>query len=258
MPLEGDFCMDACAVNGFFAPAQRERYLAAISRRRSVRAYQGGPAVDQLSALNYAAARLALPGVRLVLAEAEEGALYRHLPFVEAIHGTRRYAAVISDESVPHSDILAGISGEALVLEATALGLGSCWVAAFKKSGADIALEEGEKLRAVIALGAPGEGGSPRKRKKLTEICSSDPASWPLWAYNAAECVRIAPSAVNLQPWRLSFAGRTLMLSCTRGSAPLDMGIAALHMTLGVGDKPHVLRWGEGKEIISLIAEDRL
>jgi len=25
-----------------------------------------------------------------------------------------------------------------------------------------------------------------------------------------------------------------------------------------VGDKPHVIRWGEGKEIASLIAEDRL
>ena len=71
--------------------------------------------------------------------------------------------------------------------------------------------------------------------------------------------MRIAPSAVNLQPWRLSFAGRTLLLSGTRSGASLDMGIAMLHMSLGVGDKPHMIRWGEsGREIASLNAEDRL
>ena len=113
-------------------------------------------------------------------------------------------------------------------------------------------------MKAVIALGVPGEEGGPRKRKRLSEICSSNPSDWPFWAYNAAEYVRIAPSAVNLQPWRLSFAGCTLMLSSVRANASLDMGIAALHMTLGARDKPHTLCWGEGKEILSLIAEDRI
>ena len=247
--------MDACAVNGFLSPAQRERYLAAISRRRSVRAYRRDPDVKQLSALNYAAARLALPGVRLVLGEAEPGDLYRRLPFVETIHGSRRYAAVISDESVPFSGIHAGFSGEALVLEAVSMGLGTCWVAAFKRGGANVALEEGQRLRAVIALGVPEEGGGPRKRKKLTEICATDPSSWPLWAYNAAECVRIAPSALNLQPWRLAFAGHTLMLSPTRGNADLDIGIAMLHMGLGAGDIPHAMRWGDGKEIYMTVRD---
>lgn len=250
--------MDACAVNDFLSPAQRERYGAAVSIRRSVRVFKGSPDAKQLSALYYAVGRLTLPGARLALGEAEPGDLYRRLPFVEAIRGSRRYAAVIADDSVPHAAVQAGICGEALVLEAVSMGLGTCWVMAFKRGGAQIPLEEGEKLLAVIALGAPGDQGGPRKRKKLTEICASDPAAWPLWAYNAAEYVRIAPSAVNLQPWRLSFAGRTLTLSATRGNAPLDMGIAALHMALGVGDKPCVLRWGEGRDVMSLIAEDRI
>ena len=177
---------------------------------------------------------------------------------METIHGSRRYAAVIADEEIPHAAIHAGISGEAFILEAVSLGLGTCWVAAFKRGGVNVPLEEGEKVKAVIALGKPGEEDGPRTRKKLTEICSSNPSDWPLWAYNAAEYVRIAPSAVNLQPWRLSFAGRTLMLSSARQNASLDMGIAVLHMTLGAREKPHVLRWGEGKEIVSLIAEDRI
>ncbi|MBR4540045.1 MAG: nitroreductase family protein [Clostridia bacterium] len=250
--------MDACAVNGFFSPAQIDKYSAAVPKRRSVRAFKGDPDIRQMSALHYAAARLALPGVRIALGEASAGDLYRRLPLVETIHGSRRYAAVIADKEIPHAAIHAGISGEAFILEAVAMGLGTCWVAAFKRGGVNVPIEEGEKVKAVIALGVPEEGVGPRKRKKLTEICASDPSNWPFWAYNAAEYVRIAPSAVNLQPWRLSFARRTLALSSARSNASLDMGIAMLHMTLGARDKPHVLRWGEGKEIAALIAEDRL
>ena len=250
--------MEPCLINGFFAPAQRERFGAAIPRRSSVRRFQGDPDVGQISALNYAAARTALPGVRIVLGEAPAASVFMKLPFVEPVRGTSRYAALIVDDSVPHAAVHAGISGEAFVLEAVSMGLGTCWVASFKRGGVREPIGGSEKVRAVIALGVPGQEPGPRRRKKLTEICASDPADWPLWAYNAAECVRIAPSAVNLQPWRLSFAGRTLMLSALRLGTPLDMGIAMLHMSLGVGDKPHVMRWGEGKEVASLVAEDRI
>ena len=67
-----------------------------------------------------------------------------------------------------------------------------------------------------------------------------------------------APSAVNLQPWRLSYAGRTLLLmKGGLGGSELDLGIALLHMSLGVGEKEHEIQWGEGKEIAALLAEDR-
>lgn len=250
--------MDSCAVNGFFSPAQRKRYLEAAGRRHSVRVYRGDASLEQLSALQYTAGRVFLPGARVSLGEAPAETLFRKLPFVNAVRGIRHYAAVIADDSIPHAVIHAGVCGEAFALECTALGLGSCWVAAFKRGGVNIPLEKGEKVKALIAFGVSGEEEGPRKRKKLNEICFPDPAPWPLWAYNAAECVRIAPSAMNLQPWRLDFAGRTLALSEARPGLSLDQGIALLHMTLGVGEKPHVISWGEGKEIASLIAEDRL
>ena len=250
--------MDACAINGFFSPAQRERWLNAASGRRSIRAYAGDPGVEALSALSYTAARCALPGVRLMISEAQNTALYRRLPFVDAIRGTKKYAAVIVDDAIPNALVHAGVSGEAFVLEAAALGLGTCWVAAFKRGGVNIPLEEGEKVKAVIAFGVPDESGGPRRRKRLNEICSPDPADWPLWAYNAAECVRIAPSAVNLQPWRLTYAGRTIALSSARAGAGLDLGIALLHLSIGVGEKPHLIRWGEGKEVAALVADDKV
>lgn len=250
--------MDACAINGFFSSAQRERWLKAAPGRRSIRTYAESPGVEALSALSYTAARVSLPGVRLEIGEARDSDLYRRLPFVDPVRGTKKYAAVIVDDAVPNALIHAGVSGEAFVLEAAALGLGTCWVAAFKRGGVNLPLEEGEKVKAVIAFGVPGENGLPRRRKRLSEFCSPDPADWPLWAYNAAECVRIAPSAVNMQPWRLTYAGRTLALSSARSGAGLDIGIALLHLSLGVGEKPHILRWGEGKEIAALIAEDRV
>jgi len=252
--------MDRCALNGFFAPAQRERWLRAVPQRRSVRAFADAPDVERLSALNYAAARVCLPGVRIVIGEAPSALLFRKLPFVDAISGTNRYAAVIAnDREDPHALLHAGASGEALILEAAALGVGSCWVKSFKRSGvADVPLQAGEKILAVTPLGIAAErAGEGSKRKKLTEICTGDPAQWPLWAYNAAECVRRAPSALNRQPWLLSYAGRTLMLSRGGMGTSLDFGIAALHLSLGMGDHPHTLRWGEGKEIVSLVAEDQ-
>ena len=252
--------MESCALNGFFSPAQRTRFLEAVNRRRSVRSYRAEPDVAQLSALNFAAARLCLPGVRIEISDTDPGLLYRSLPIVGGIAGTGKFAAIIADESVPHAFIHAGISGEAFILEATDLGVGTCWVASFRKKEIFLPVEEHEKVLAVTPLGMSNEVDSAHQRKKLADICKSDPTAWPLWAYHAAECVRQAPSAMNLQPWRLDYAGRTLMLYkgglASNATLPLDMGIAMLHMSLGAGAAPHSLYWGEGKEIASMIVEE--
>ena len=181
------------------------------------------------------------------------------LPGVERVNGTTRFAVLLADREVPHAEQHAGFLGEALVLEAVSLGLGACWLGSFRRGALPVPLREGERAAAVIALGVPLENElQARKRKPLQKLCGGDPSGWPLWAYNAMECVRSAPSAMNFQPWRFSFAGRTLLLRKKWYATGLDMGIAMLHMTLGAGEKPHVLCWGDGKEVASLVAEDRL
>lgn len=247
-----------CALNGFYSPAQRERFYAAVSKRRSIRKFSAAPDVAHKSALSYAAARVCLPGVRIELGEGEPETIFRKLPLVGGITGTNRYAAVIADKKDDLSGLYAGASGEAFVLEAVSLGLGTCWLGSFREKGVDIPLNENEKILAVIALGIPDEEPRELKRKKLTDICYGDPASWPLWAYNAAECVRLAPSAINRQPWKMAFAGRTMALLRKPFAGDLDMGIAMLHMSLGVGEKEHVIRLGEGNEVATLLAEDRV
>lgn len=253
--------MEICALTDFYTPAQRARFYAATSRRESVRTFIAPPDAEQLSALQYAAARLCLPGVRIEIGECEDKKLYRAAPVVDTIIGTSCYAAFIVDGSIPHAGVHMGISGEAFILEAVSMGLGTCWVGGtMRRSAVNIPLKEGEKIAAITPLGAPASDKmKERRRKNLRDICTTAPEEWPLWAYSAAECVRIAPSAINLQPWKLSYAGRTLQLLRGRAFASdLDMGIAVLHMSLGAQEKEHIIRWGEGKEMATLLAEDRV
>ncbi len=249
--------MQDCALNDFFGVAQRTRLYGAVAQRASVRAYCAPPDVAQLSALHFTAARVCLPGVRIVIGECDEEKLFVNLPIVGAVVGTNRYAAIIADKSVPHASLHAGISGEAFILEAVALGIGTCWLAAFRRRALEIELSPDESVLAITPLGLIAEEDvHERKRKPLADLCTSDPTAWPIYAFNAAECVRAAPSAMNRQPWRLSYAGRTIMLSRKLLGGDLDMGIALLHLSLGVGERKHILRWGEGREVATLIVED--
>lgn len=248
--------MEACPLNGFYSPAQLERYRQAIPRRYSCRAYRSGPDAEQLSALHYAAARVCLPGTRIVVAPCPER-LFLRVPLVELIHGASHCAYFIADADAYLPKTRAGISGEAFVLEAAALGVDTCWVSGtYRRSEMDVELAENERVVAVTPLGiAAGDPPAPRKRKKLTSLCTTPPENWPHWAYQAAEAVRRAPSAVNLQPWTLGYAQRALRLLGRSDS--LDMGIAMLHIEAAAGELRRQWAWGEDKCVAYIIAEEK-
>ena len=170
--------MEACALNDFYSPAQRARFLNAVSKRRSVRAYKSEPDVAQLSALQYAAARVCLPGVRIEIADMPPELLFRRLPVVGGITGTEKFAAVIADTSVPRAGLLAGISGEAFILEATGLDVGTCWVASFRRKEGyrDISSVQIIQVRILSRthildlIGKPEVGLAPRTDHPLISI----------------------------------------------------------------------------------------
>ncbi|HEX3029508.1 MAG TPA: nitroreductase family protein [Clostridia bacterium] len=66
----------------------------------------------------------------------------------------------------------AAISIEHMVLKATDLGLGSCWLGAFDESGVKKAaeLDEGISITALLAIGYPDELPQQRPRLPLNEI----------------------------------------------------------------------------------------
>lgn len=251
--------MPSCPLNRFYSPAQCARYYEAISSRYSCRAFASSPDSGELSALNYAAARVCLPGTRIVISECDDR-LFFGIPLAERIHGTEKCAYVIAQEGAENPKLLAGIGGEALVLEAAAMGLNSCWVTGTYRRHEirQELLQDGERLIAVIALGhaeMPQER-IIRHRKSMAQICLSAPEKWPLWAYHAAEAVRIAPSAVNLQPWRLSYAQRSLRLM---GKNPnnVDFGIALMHMEAAAGAYKRYWEWGSDGCVAHLTVEDK-
>ena len=250
--------MEPCELNDFFSPAQRERFLAAVNQRRSVRAYRKGPDLEQLGALNFAAARVCLPGVRIVLAECGES-LFVRVPVFGGISGAKRCACIFVKKQQPHAMTLAGISGEAFVLEAQSMNVATCWVSGtYRRKLVPVEPEEDEKLAALIALGtaAPESPGTKRRRKALADICLSPPADWPHWAYQAAEAVRQAPSAVNLQPWRLNYSHEVLRLLCKRPDS-LDAGIAMLHAEAAVSPQDRHWEWGEGNCTAHLLVTEK-
>ena len=168
------------------------------------------------------------------------------------ISGAPHALAMIALGDTTAVEFRAGYTGEAAILEATALGLDTCWVAGFfrPRVAADaFALEPGERIVAVSPVGFAAETkrGAERMMRKMASADSRKPLSeitlgmddgWPTWARSAVEAARLAPSAMNRQPWRFRFEDGSLVLSKdSAGEVPkvtkaLDCGIAALHAEL--------------------------
>jgi hypothetical protein len=154
-------------------------------------------------------------------------------------------AFVGSDDSL----VDVGYVGESVILGATLEGLDTCWIAgsfSAQAAASIVDLAPGERVCAVTPLGYATETKSgaerlltavvkPRTRKPSAEIAPGS-ETWPEWAREATETVRIAPSGANGQPWRLRFEDGALVLAEAPGAywtVPMDLGIAMLHAELG-------------------------
>jgi hypothetical protein len=158
-----------------------------------------------------------------------------------------------------------GYRMEMIVLKAAELELGTCWLGgSFTRSSfsSKAGTVRGETLPAVTSVGFPYEKKSlvqveqTRKRLAWDELFFKDDFSTPLTEEEAGpyaeplEMVRLAPSARNLQPWRIVKQGkdynffmqrykgyRTLVVPIITGIADLqrvDMGIAMAHFNSAV------------------------
>ena len=156
-----------------------------------------------------------------------------------------------------------GYAMERIILHAASLGLGTCWLGGtFSRSAFASCLgqEENEVIPAVTPLGYPA--GKPaftdrvmhllagsKHRKSWNELFFEGNFSRPLSENNAAvlrdafEAVRLAPSAVNRQPWRLLYdtSGEAVHFYCRAEKSAskasfdmndIDLGIAMCHFDL--------------------------
>lgn len=234
------------ALETLYSAHDRARLIDAVKLRASCRAYSGGLDAAEYAALSYAMGRYRLPGARLALFPVEEGFFTGMLLGTRRITGCRMAAAVvITDE--PLSRIHAGILGESFVLEATALGLGTCWVTgSYKRKNLHVPVSRDEGVLAVIAVGKPAAPLTPpsaRHRKPPEHFCRGDYRAWPDELVDAAALVQAAPSAMNMQPWALYMGPKGEFVLDANDRAQLDAGIALCHAELAL-ETPHVWHFG--------------
>jgi nitroreductase len=190
--------------------------------------------------------------VRAVLVTATPEEVFRgFIGSYGKIKGPPAFVAFIGRHDDPHMQEKVGFLGEGVILEATALGLGTCWVGGFFRPEAAASLAGAyadEQVPAVTPIGYVGEEwsleekamagfGMSHRRKPLSELVGGlAEEDWPEWVRPALDAARLAPSAVNRQPWRFRVGEGTITVSVddlrdSYGiSKRLDCGIAMLHI----------------------------
>lgn len=206
----------------------------AMHQRSSVRAYTGAPDEQQLAQLGVLCRKLSWQGISVRMFKG---------PGLRSsnIKGTDVYAVIVAKKGTPME--LEGFMGEALVLEATAMGLGTCWLGAgFYQDiiSRNVNLQNDETVHCVISIGKCAPQKFAPKRKDLVKVCGMNEAQLAelgFWQKDAVMAARIAPSAINMQPWKIEAdkMGVSILEAGViyKKYAPLDRGIAMLHAAVG-------------------------
>ncbi|MFW9789416.1 MAG: nitroreductase family protein [Candidatus Thorarchaeota archaeon] len=169
--------------------------------------------------------------------------------FFYKVKETPFYIAFIGDMGVSNVQATMGYLGEGVILEATVLGLNTCWVGGFYRRESvlkHVDLKGKEQVLGITPIGYSknerdrvGVSTKPYRRRSLDSLVLSGAVDDIDWARPALEAARVAPSATNRQPWRFGIdeGSITVSVDSKRGefriSRRLDCGIAMLHLELG-------------------------
>jgi hypothetical protein len=141
-----------------------------------------------------------------------------------------------------------GYYGEKLVLLATQLELGTCWVGGtFDRSVGAAYIQSDETFGGVITIGHVETDKSwkekliskatHRKTKAISEMMKAE-GEVPEWFLEGMKAVQKAPSAVNAQPVIFSYQKGVVSACLSKekyGLEKIDLGIAKLHFEIGAG-----------------------
>lgn len=241
----------------------------AVRKRISVRSYDKKSVEDPVrkAILDYAAGiRNPLgPDIRVQFLDKTETPGGEKLGTYGIIKGAGLYLGATMRDA-PHAAEALGYAYEELVLYMTSLGLGTCWLGGtFNKSAFANAMDirEGEIFPIVSPVGYPAAKQSITERIMRAGIKADQRLSWnelfyredfhtPLTEEEAGdyafplEMVRLAPSAVNKQPWRIvrkDGAFHFFQADFHAGSSDavdmhrIDLGIAICHFHLAAQEK---------------------
>lgn len=218
--------------------------LEAIEQRKSRRSYLDTP-VDQIK-LNQLhglidtynseaglSISLVLDGSRAFNGLSKSYGMFKNVRSLVALKGKKEDSNL--KEKLGHY-------GEMIVLEATKMGLGTCWVGGTFDRKCDIAnVKENEELSCVITIGNIAQEQTFRERlvhniihrktKPLDAMYTSD-SPVPQWFLDGMKAVQRAPSAMNLQPVKFEYKNGEVSAFVEDNRFLTDLGIAKIHFSL--------------------------
>jgi nitroreductase len=162
-------------------------------------------------------------------------------------HGVRSFIALVGKTSDPDLKEKAGYYGELLVLEATTLGLGTCFVGGtYDKKNCLCKIENHETLVCVITIGNVEDSPGWKEKMiyrmahrgsiRLEKLYESDQGV-PSWFLKGIKAVQAAPSSLNRHPAK--FVYQSGMVSAyvenTNGFNLVDLGIAKANFEIASG-----------------------
>jgi nitroreductase len=232
------------------------RWYNAVSTRRSRRRFNKEPVTpDSMARLSTVCAEFKpFPHARAVLVTESPEPLYKGIvgPYGK-IKGALAFIAFIGDMDGPNVQEQIGYTGEGIILEAEALHVATCWVGGFYRKevvASLINMKQNEEVLGITPIGyavkrqATAERlmtgfGLTHRRKSLSTIATGlKESDWSEWIKASLEVARLAPSAVNRQPWRFHVEPDNILITVNKPgmesniSRRLDCGIAMLHIEI--------------------------
>ncbi len=226
-------------------------YLKAIDKRISRRTYLGTPIDTQKIAILINLINKINKETGLSIAFIEDGSnAFRSLSKSYGMfQGVRSLIVLKGSTGVKDLKEKLGYYGEEIVLEATNLNLGTCWVGGtFDRKNPVFQVDGKEKLVCVITIGNVAEdksirekmiyGLTHRKTRSMEEFYTADKAV-PDWFRNGIKAVQKAPSATNSQKYRFEYKNDVVkaFIPDNYEYDLVDLGIAKFHFELAAGGK---------------------
>ena len=156
--------------------------ISAIRARRSIRKYEPRPLPGDVLADLLDAARLAPSANNLQkwqLIVVTDSRLKKKLATVSGgqdfVAGCSAYLVGVTEPGAPYSTVDMTIALDHLSLRAVELGLGTCWVAGYKKAYAEpvrklLGVPDGHNLVSLISLGFPSVKAEAHDKRGLQEV----------------------------------------------------------------------------------------
>jgi len=172
---------DALEKNGACQKVDSVDFFEVVRNRRSIRKYRKEPIQDERLAMIFEAARIAPSAAnrqpwRFVVVQDTDRkkALARAANNQMFLSEAAAIVAAVADPEVSSRwhEKDAMIAVEHMVLAATALGYGTCWIGAFEEDSVKRLLKIPERIRvvALLPIGVPNEAPASKPRKELHEI----------------------------------------------------------------------------------------